>query len=147
MTETRATGQWNNFNQQIIDEFRANQGSIPEGQFKGAPMLLLTTKGARSGKQYTSPMVHTRDGDKYVVIASKGGAPTNPDWYHNLVANPRVTVEVGAEKFEATARVAQGEERERLFAAQAALMPGFADYQTKTTRILPVVVLERAGPA
>ena len=143
MTETSAS-QYRNFNQQLIDQFRANKGTIPDGQFKGSPLLLLTTKGAKSGKEYTSPVVHTRDGDKYVVIASKGGAPTNPDWYHNLVANPLVTVEVGSEKFEATARVTQGEERQRLFDAQAALMPGFAEYQTKTTRVLPVVVLERA---
>ena len=143
MSETR-TPAWNNFNQDLIDQFRANQGTIPEGQFKGRALLLLTTTGARSGKRYTAPLAFTRDGDDYVVIASKGGAPTNPDWYHNLVANPRVTVEVGPEAFEATARVAQGDERERLFAAQAALMPGFAEYQVKTTRQLPVIVLERA---
>jgi deazaflavin-dependent oxidoreductase (nitroreductase family) len=147
MTETRDKGAWNNFNQDIIDQFRANNGSIPEGQFKGAPLLLLTTKGAKSGKQYTSPLAHTREGEKYVVIASKGGAPTNPDWYHNLVANPRVTIEVGTDKFEANARVAQGEERERLYAAQAEMMPGFAEYQKKTTRLIPVVVFERADPA
>jgi deazaflavin-dependent oxidoreductase (nitroreductase family) len=147
MTETRDARAWNNFNQDIIDQFRANNGRIPEGQFKGAPLLLLTTTGARSGKQYTSPLAHTREGDKYVVIASKGGAPTNPDWYHNLVAHPRVTVEVGTDKFEANARVAEGEERERLYAAQAERMPGFAEYQKKTSRLIPVVVLERADTA
>jgi deazaflavin-dependent oxidoreductase (nitroreductase family) len=145
MSETRAPSAWNAFNQDIIDQFRANGGTILRGQFTGRALLLLTTTGARTGRQLTSPLAYTRDGDKYVVIASKGGAPTNPDWYHNLVATPQVRVEVGAESFEARARVTEGEERERLFAAQAALMPGFADYQTKTTRQIPVVVLERIG--
>jgi len=132
------------FNRNLIDHFRANAGDIKEGIFKGAPILLLTTRGARSGATYTTPLVYTRDGDRLVIIASKGGAPTNPAWYHNLVANPSVTLEVGAEKFEATATVAQGEERDRLFDAQAALMPNFAQYQRNTTRRIPVVVLERA---
>jgi deazaflavin-dependent oxidoreductase (nitroreductase family) len=145
MSETRAPSAWNAFNRDIIDQFRANGGTILRGQFTGRALLLLTTMGARTGRQLTSPLAYTRDGDKYVVIASKGGAPTNPDWYHNLVATPQVRVEVGAESFEARARVTEGEERERLFAAQAALMPGFADYQTKTTRQIPVVVLERIG--
>lgn len=140
MSETRRSS-WSNFNQDIIDQFRANRGTIVSGQFKGAPLLLLTTTGARSGKVYTTPLAHTRDGERYVVIASKGGAPTHPDWYHNLVAHPRVTVEVGPDRFEAQARVAQGDERERLFAAQAAKMPGFGDYERKTTRQIPVVVL------
>jgi len=105
--------------------------------------VLLTTKCARTGVTRTTPLVHTRDGDRYVVLASKGGAPTNPAWYHNLVANPTVTVEVGPEKFEARASVARGEERDRLFNAQAALMPGFAEYQRNTPRRIPVVVLER----
>jgi deazaflavin-dependent oxidoreductase (nitroreductase family) len=142
MTETPPHDSWN---QGVIDQFRANNGTIISGQFKGAPMLLLTTTGARSGNSHTTPLVHTRDGDRYVVIASKGGAPTHPDWYRNIVANPEVTVEVGPEKFRANARAAQGEERERLFAAQAARMPGFAEYQRKTTRQLPVIVLERAA--
>ena len=132
------------FNRNLIDHFRANAGDIKEGIFKGAPILLLTTRGARSGATYTTPLVYTRDGERLVIIASKGGAPTNPAWYHNLVANPSVTLEVGAEKFEATATVAQGEERDRLFDAQAALMPNFAQYQRNTTRRIPVVVLERA---
>src|SRR5215470_4999051 len=130
-------------NRDVITQFRANGGQIKEGMFKGAPIVLLTTKGARTGVIHTTPLVHTRDGDRYVVLASKGGAPTNPAWYHNLVANPTVTVEVGPEKFEARATVASGEERDRLFNAQAALMPGFAEYQRHTTRRIPVVVLER----
>jgi deazaflavin-dependent oxidoreductase (nitroreductase family) len=144
MTETRPTT-WHGFNQDIIDQFHANSGQIISGMFTGRTLLLLTTTGAKSGDKRTHPLAFTRDGEDYVVIASKGGAPTNPAWYHNLVANPFVTVEVGMEQFEATARVARGEERERLFAAQAGLMPGFAEYQRKTTRQIPVVVLERAG--
>ena len=131
------------FNRNLIDHFRANAGEIKEGIFKGAPILLLTTKGARSGVTYTTPLVYTRDGDRLVIIASKGGAPTNPAWYHNLVANPSVTIEVGPEKYEARAAVAQDGERDRLFDAQATLMPNFAEYQRNTTRRIPVVVLER----
>jgi deazaflavin-dependent oxidoreductase (nitroreductase family) len=130
------------FNQNIIAEFRANAGKVG-GPFAGRPMLLLTTTGAKSGQPRTSPLVYTTDGDRLVVIASKGGAPTNPAWYHNLLANPEVTLEVGTERFPARATVATGQERERLFAAQAALMPGFADYQRKTTRQLPVITFER----
>jgi deazaflavin-dependent oxidoreductase (nitroreductase family) len=132
------------FNRNLIDHFRANAGEIRDGMFKGAPILLLTTKGAKSGTTYTTPLVYTRDDDRLVIIASKGGAPTNPAWYHNLVANPVVTVEVGPESFEANAVVAEGDERDRLFDAQAALMPNFAEYQKNTTRRIPVVVLERA---
>ena len=132
------------FNRNLIDHFRANGGEIKEGIFKGAPILLLTTTGAKSGTTYTTPLVYTRDGDRLVIIASKGGAPTNPAWYHNLVANPTVTIEVGPEKYEANALVAQDGERDRLFDAQAALMPNFAEYQRNTTRLIPVVVLERA---
>lgn len=132
----------NDFNQNVIRQFRANGGKVGP-PFEGAPMILLTTRGAKSGQERTTPLVHTRDGDKYVIIASKAGAPTNPAWYHNLVANPEVTVEVGTEKFQARARVATGEERDRLYDAQAKLMPNFAEYQQKTTRKIPVVVLER----
>jgi deazaflavin-dependent oxidoreductase (nitroreductase family) len=132
------------FNRNLIAHFRENAGDIKEGVFKGAPVLLLTTKGAKSGTTYTTPLAFTRDGDRVVIIASKGGAPTHPGWYHNLVANPVVTVEVGPEKYEAKAVVAEGDERKRLFDAQAALMPNFAEYQQNTTRQIPVVVLERA---
>jgi deazaflavin-dependent oxidoreductase (nitroreductase family) len=135
--------QVNEFNRKLIDEFRANKGKVT-GPFEGAPLLLLTTTGAKSGQTRTNPVVYTRDGDRVVVIASKGGAPTSPDWYHNLVANPTVTVELPDERFDAKASVAEGDERGRLFAAQAAVMPAFGDYQQKTTRQLPVVILERA---
>ena len=133
----------NDFNRQVIEEFRANGGKVG-GPFAGSPMLLLTTTGAKSGQPRTTPLVYTTDGDRIVVIASKGGAPTNPDWYRNLVANPVATVERGDEKFPVRAVVTEGEERQRLFDQQAALMPGFADYQKKTTRQIPVVLLERA---
>lgn len=132
------------FNQDLIAQFRANGGEIKEGMFKGAPVLLLTTTGAKSGATYTTPLVYTRDGDRYVIIASKGGSPTNPAWYHNLAANPTPTIEVGPDRFQTRATVAQGEERNRLFDAQAALMPNFAEYQRNTTRRIPVVVLERS---
>ena len=131
----------------VIEQFRGNNGIITSGMFKGARLLLLTTTGAKTGQTRVNPLAYTRDGEKYVVIASKGGAPTHPDWYHNVVAHPAVTVEAatpsGVERFEARARVAEGEERQRLFDAQARVMPGFADYQRKTQRQIPVVVLEK----
>ncbi len=130
------------FNQALIEEFRANAGQVT-GMFAGAPLVLITTKGAKSGKLRTTPIVYTTDGDNVVIIASKAGAPTSPDWFHNLVANPEVTVELPTEKFEARARVAEEPERERLYRAQAALMPNFAEYEKATTRKIPVVVLER----
>src|ERR1700730_1447149 len=120
------------FNQDLITEFRANGGEIKSGMFAGAPILLLSTKGAKSGETRTMPLAYSKDGDNYVVIASKGGAPTNPGWFHNLVANPTVQVEVGPEAFEAQAVVPDGAERDRLFDAQAALMPNFAEYQRNT---------------
>ena len=107
-------------------------------------MIVLTTTGAKSGQPRTNPLVYLADGDQLVIFASKAGAPTNPDWYHNLLAHPRVTVELGDETFHADASVVQGEERDRLFAQQVAVMPGFAEYQEKTTRTIPVVVLTRA---
>jgi deazaflavin-dependent oxidoreductase (nitroreductase family) len=131
------------FNERLIVEFRANEGRVG-GPFAGSPVLLLTSTGAKSGKKYTTPLVYTTDRDRYVIIASKGGSPTNPAWYHNLVANPRATIEVGTETVDVDVSVAQGSERDRLFDAQAALMPNFADYQRKTTRRIPVLVLERA---
>jgi deazaflavin-dependent oxidoreductase (nitroreductase family) len=132
----------NEFNRKIIEEFHANAGKVG-GPFAGAPMILITHKGAKSGRSFTTPLVYSRDGDRVVIVASKAGAPTNPDWYHNLVANPAVTVEIGTEKFQARARVTSGEERERLFNAQAKMMPQFNEYKKKTTRQIPVFVLER----
>lgn len=132
----------NDWNTAIIAEFRANGGKVG-GQFAGRPLLLLHTTGAKTGQQRIKPLAYSRDGDQFVVIASKGGAPTNPDWYYNVVANPLVTVEVGTEQFQARAAVAAEPERTRLFDQIAAKNPGFAEYQRKTTRILPVIVLTR----
>lgn len=130
----------NDFNHNVIEEFRRTGGSV-SGPFAGAPMILLTHTGAKSGKTYTNPLVYTRDGSDYVIIASMGGAPEDPQWFRNVVANPKVTLEVGSEKFTATARVAEGQERDRLYWAQADKMPNFAEYARKTQRVIPVVVL------
>lgn len=132
------------FNKGVIDEFRANGGRVG-GPFEGAPLLLLTSVGARSGAPRTTPVVYLPDGERIVIFASKAGAPTNPAWYHNVLANNSATVEVGGEMFDVDVSVATGEERERLFNQQAELMPQFADYAQKTTREIPVVVLERAA--
>lgn len=132
----------NEFNQNVIAEFRANEGKVG-GPFEGAPMILVTHTGAKSGNSYTSPLVYSRDGDAYVIIASKAGAPDNPQWFGNLVAHPSITVEVGTEKFAATARVAAADERARLYRAQADAMPNFDEYAKNTTREIPVVVLDR----
>ena len=132
------------FNKAIIDEFRANEGRVG-GPFEGAPVLLLTSTGARSGKQRTTPVVYLPDGDRMVIFASMGGAPKNPSWYHNLRANPQATVEVGTETVGVNAVVTEGEERDRLFDRQADRFPQFADYAQKTTRQIPVIALERAA--
>ena len=133
----------NAFNRGVIEEFRANEGKVG-GMFAGTPMILITHKGAKSGKEYTNPLVYTRDSDNVVIIASKGGAPEDPQWFRNLVANPDVTVEIGTEKYAGHARVAASAERDRLFRAQADLMPNFDEYASKTSRTIPVVVIERA---
>jgi deazaflavin-dependent oxidoreductase (nitroreductase family) len=130
------------FNQGVIKEFRANQGKV-SGQMEGMPVMLLTTTGAKTGRTLVRPLVYTRDGDRIVIVASFAGGPKNPPWYHNLVANPVATVEVGAEKFQVRAKPTAGEERERLFNQHAAKMPIFNDYRKKTTRQIPVLVLER----
>jgi deazaflavin-dependent oxidoreductase (nitroreductase family) len=132
----------NDWNQAIITEFRANGGKVG-GQFAGAPLLLLTTTGAKSGQKRTNPVMYNTDGGRLLVFASKAGAPTNPDWYHNLVAHPEVTVEVGTETYPARATVLRGEERDRLFKRHAEQYPGFAEYQAKITRTIPVIALER----
>ncbi len=132
------------FNEKIIDEFRANEGRVGP-PFEGAPMVLLTTVGAKSGKERVSPLVYTKDGDKLAIIASAAGADNNPAWFHNLVASPEVTLEVGTEKYRARATVPGEPDRTRIYDQQAAIMPGFKAYQEKTSRIIPVVVLERMG--
>jgi deazaflavin-dependent oxidoreductase (nitroreductase family) len=131
------------FNQGLIKEFRENGGQAVSGPFVNAPLLLLTTTGAKSGKPFTTPLVYTKDGDRIVIIASKGGYPTNPAWFHNLKANPTTTIELGKEKFQAKATITKDPERQRLFDAQAKVMPTFNEYQKNTTRQIPVIVLER----
>ena len=133
------------FNQAVIDQFRANDGKVG-GYFAGANLLLLHTTGAKSGQPRTNPMVYVPDGDRIVVIASKGGDDSNPDWYYNLLANPNVTVELGNEKFQARAIAVTDEpERSRLYAKMVEHRSGFADYEHKTSRKIPAVVLERVG--
>ncbi len=132
------------FNQTIIEEFRAHEGKVG-GQFEGAPLLLLHTTGAKSGEERINPVMYRADGDRLVVFASKAGAPTNPDWFHNLLANPRAVVEVGTETIGVEARVAEGDEREGLWSQQKQEYSGFADYEKQTTRQIPVVILERTA--
>ncbi len=143
---TRTDEQWLALNERVIAEFRANGGQCG-GPFAGNPMVLLTTIGARTGLPRTSPVTSTTDGDRIVLIASKAGAEHHPAWYHNLVANPTVTVEVGTERFTARARVAEEPERSRLYAARVAVMARFGAYQEQTDRTIPVVVIERDEPA
>lgn len=131
----------------LVRDFRAHDGEVTSGPFRGRPVLLLTTTGARSGERRLAPLVYTRDGDRYVIVASKGGAPTHPAWYLNLLAHPVVTLEVGGETFQARAHVASGPERDGLYARHAEVHPGFTDYQQRTSRVIPVVVLERLPPA
>ena len=130
------------FNRALIAEFRANGGRTA-GPFADAPLLLLTTTGARSGRTHTTPLVYGTDGDEIFVIASKGGAPTHPAWFHNLVANPTVQVEVGTDTYAASAVVVEGDERDRLYVKQATERPAFAEYQERTDRLIPVVRLVR----
>jgi len=137
-------GAMDELNQSVIKEFRANQGKVG-GPMEGMPILLLTMTGAKTGRTLVRPLCYSREGDRIVIIAAYAGAPRNPPWYHNLVANPVVTVEVGTEKFKAKAAQVHGAERDRLFDAQAKLMPFFADYQKKTKRQLPVLTLTRVA--
>jgi deazaflavin-dependent oxidoreductase (nitroreductase family) len=128
------------FNAQIIEEFHANDGRVG-GMFEGMPLLLLHHTGAKSGKSRTNPLAYQADGGRYVIFASKGGAPTNPDWYHNLKAQPNVKIEVGTDTIDVVASEATGEEREHLFRTQAERVPQFADYEKKAERVIPVIVL------
>ncbi|MFF2806123.1 nitroreductase/quinone reductase family protein [Streptomyces sp. NPDC058000] len=128
------------FNQQVIDEFRANAGRVG-GPFEGGRLILLTTTGARTGTRHTTPVGYLPDGERILVIASAGGAPHHPDWFHNLLAHPRATVEDGVFTYEAAAEVLTGEERDRVFARAVEANPGWADYQAKTRRTIPVVAL------
>jgi len=132
-------GDWN---KGVIEEFRANGGRVG-GPFEGRPILLLHHRGAKTGTERVNPVAYQAVGDDFAVFASKGGSPTNPDWYHNIVANPETSVEVGTETIPVVAHVAQGEERERIWSKQKANWSGFADYEQKTTRQIPVIVLQR----
>jgi deazaflavin-dependent oxidoreductase (nitroreductase family) len=135
------SGGWND---KIIAEFRASGGKVG-GPFDGSTLLLLHTTGARSGQERVNPVMYRKVGDDYVVFASKAGAPSHPDWYHNLLAHPRVSAEIGTQTHQFVARVAAGDERERIWSAHKSDNPGFADYEQKTTRQIPVVILEAAG--
>jgi deazaflavin-dependent oxidoreductase (nitroreductase family) len=136
------SGSVNDWNAQIIAEFRKNHGRVG-GDFEGAPLLLLHTIGKRSGKPCVNPVMYLRDGERYVIFGSKAGADTHPDWYRNLMAHPNVQIEVGDETIDVQADDLQGPERNRLFERQASLYPGFAEYQRKTKRVIPVIALTR----
>ena len=128
------------FNAQIIDEFRANQGRVG-GMFEGATLLLLHHTGARSGQSRVNPLVYAREGEQYVIFASKAGAPTNPDWYYNVIAHPETTIEVGTETIDVVASEVTGEDRDRIFRAQAERNPQFAEYERTAGRVIPVIAL------
>jgi deazaflavin-dependent oxidoreductase (nitroreductase family) len=130
------------FNAAVIEEFRANGGKLG-GNFEGAPMLLLHSTGAKSGQERVNPVMYQQVGDDLAVFASKAGASTNPDWYHNLVANPEAEVEIGSETVKVRARVAERDERDPIWETQKERYPGFADYEASTDRVIPVVILER----
>jgi deazaflavin-dependent oxidoreductase (nitroreductase family) len=132
----------NDFNRAIIEEFRAHGGKVG-GPFEGAPLLLLSTTGARSGQRRTTPVVYLQDGERMVIFASYAGAPKHPAWYHNLLANPAATIEVGTETVEVDSSEVKGDERDRLFDRQAAIMPQFTEYARQTARQIPVIALER----
>lgn len=130
------------WNKAIIEEFRANEGRVG-GPFAGKTLLLLHTKGAKTGLERVSPVMTFADGDRYVIIASKGGAPEDPDWYRNILANPEVTLELGTEHFAAVATVASEPERTELYEKMEAINPGFTEYKSKTSRVIPVITLTR----
>jgi deazaflavin-dependent oxidoreductase (nitroreductase family) len=131
----------NDWNSRVIEEFRTNGGRVE--QFKNVPLLLLHHTGAKSGRSYVNPLAYLADGDRRIVFASKAGADTNPDWYHNLVAHPDVKVEMGDGNVIASrAVVLEGEERDQIYERQAKLVPSFAEYRDKTKRKIPVIALE-----
>jgi deazaflavin-dependent oxidoreductase (nitroreductase family) len=132
------------WNTGVIEEFRENHGKVG-GRWEGRSLLLLTTTGRRSGRKHTTPIVYTRDGDRLLVYASKGGAPTHPDWYLNLVKDPHVVAEIGDDQVEMVATPLEGEERDRFYAEQVERSPQFGEYQEKTSRVIPVVALRRAA--
>lgn len=131
----------NDWNRGIVEEFRANQGRVG-GRWEGRPLLLLHHRGARSGTERVNPLAYQRVGDAYAIFASKGGAPTNPDWFHNLKANSDCRIEVGAETIDCVARIPDADERDRIWEEQKRRAPGFAEYERRTSREIPVVVLD-----
>ncbi len=131
----------NDWNRRTIEEFRANKGKVG-GMWEGRPLLVLTTTGAKSGRRRTNPVMYLREGDHLYIFASKAGAPTHPDWYHNLLAHPEATVELGGETFNAIAKPVTGEARDQIYARWAGQYPQFREYQEKTTRKIPVIELE-----
>ena len=134
------------FNSTLIDQIRATKGHLTEGPFAGRQVLVLTTTGAKTGETRETPLVYSRDADDIVIIASMGGAPSHPAWYHNIVANPRVTIEVDGARIEATARITEGDERRRLYDQHAELHESFTEYEAKTGgRVIPVIVLRRGA--
>ena len=135
------------FNEMLIEDLRAHGGQATSGPFVGRPMIILTTTGAKTGKPRTTPLVYTRHGDGYVIVASKGGSDTDPAWYRNIVANPHVTVEVDGQTFRAHARITDEAERQHLYQRHADVHPSFYDYVKKTSRVIPVIVLEREASA
>jgi deazaflavin-dependent oxidoreductase (nitroreductase family) len=132
------TNKMSDWNKGVIEEFRKNHGKVG-AQFEGAPLLLINHKGAHTGKPRTNPVIYLKDGNRYLVFASKGGAPTNPDWYHNLKAHPNAKIEVGTETIDVHAEEITGPEREKLYARQSKLYPQFAQYQRQTKRIIPII--------
>jgi deazaflavin-dependent oxidoreductase (nitroreductase family) len=134
------------FNSNLIDQIRAGNGRLTDGPFAGRQVLVLTTTGAKSGEKRETPLVYSRDGDDIVIIASMGGAPSHPAWYHNIVANPRVTIEVDGARVEANAWIADGDERRRLYDQHAELHESFTEYEAKTGgRVIPVILLRRVA--
>jgi deazaflavin-dependent oxidoreductase (nitroreductase family) len=129
------------YNRGLVEEFRANGGRVG-GQFEGAPLLLLTTTGAKSGLERVSPVMYMALDGSYAVFATFAGMPMNPAWYHNLLANPQASIEVGEQTIAVRARFAEGEEREEIWTAQKLAAPGMAEYELKTDRVMPVVILE-----
>jgi deazaflavin-dependent oxidoreductase (nitroreductase family) len=133
---------WNSWNSQVIKEFRENHGKVG-GNFEGSPVLIIHTNGARSDRPHVNPLMYLKDGDRYLVFASKGGADTNPDWYYNLKAHPDIQIEVGDDTLNVRADEVKGAERDTLYKRQSDLYQGFAEYQRKTKRIIPVIALTK----
>ena len=142
MRDMRDMRDMQDWNRRTIEEFRAHQGQVG-GAWEGRPLLLLTTTGAKSGQPRTTPVMYLRVGDRLFVFASKAGAPTHPDWYHNLLADPVVAVEIGDQSYQAIAKPVTGAERDQIYARRAEQYPQFGDYQEKTTRTIPVIELQR----